>query len=131
MLSDVPRPPQEGEVVVLRIYHATNAKKAVVKRDDDILTKEEILQHREEIEAAMLAELNTWAKFKCFSRKLRKNARNIIDSRWVLKWKYDTEEVSVEDARQGKQGNWGKLADDEQSCPSEQVGQVGQVGQMG
>jgi hypothetical protein len=37
----------------------------------------------------MLKELQAWAKLKCFSRKLRKLARNIIDVRWVIKFKYE------------------------------------------
>ena len=38
---------------------------------------------------AMSKELQTWAKLKCFSRKPRKDARNIVDTRWVLKWKWE------------------------------------------
>ena len=43
----------------------------------------------------MLKELQTWATLKCFSRKARKNARNIIDVRWVVKFKW---EVPTSDA---------------------------------
>ena len=35
----------------------------------------------------MQLELATWHKHKCFERRLRRKARNIIDCRWVLKWK--------------------------------------------
>jgi hypothetical protein len=94
-------PPKAGDTVVLRI--ATNnkssgtdqARRAVVQRDDDILTKDEEFKHKVEVEAAMLQELKTWAKFECFSRKLRKQARNIIDCRWVLKWKWEYGTVSA------------------------------------
>ena len=71
----------EGETVVLRIYLSSARKKAVVERDTDDLTKEETLKHWEEVAAAMLLELQTWAKYQCFSRKPRASARNIIDSR--------------------------------------------------
>ena len=37
----------------------------------------------------MLNELQTWAKIKCVSRKPRSSARNIIDVRWVVKFKCD------------------------------------------
>merc|ERR1712012_830905 len=47
---------------------------------------------------AMLKELQTWQKLNCFSRKLRKDARNIIDTRWVIKWKWDQPTVSVADS---------------------------------
>ena len=102
LLSDVPRPPREGEVCVLRIYHAEGVKRAVIVKDDDILTKEEEKLHAKELEAAQLKELETWAKFKCFSRKQRRNARNVIDCRWVNKWKWEIEAQSVEDASKSK-----------------------------
>ena len=90
LLSDLPSTPGTGEEAVLRYYHAENTvRRAVVKRDDDILTPEEENRHRKEVDAAMLQELQTWAKFKCFSRKAKKAARNIIDCRWVLKWKHE------------------------------------------
>jgi hypothetical protein len=83
-------PPSADENIVLRVYHAENVvRRAVVKRDDDILTPDEEVKHRKEVEAAMLQELQTWAKFKCFSRKPKREARNIIDCRWVLKWKWE------------------------------------------
>ena len=37
---------------------------------------------------ARLKELKTWHQLKCFSRKQRRHARNIIDTRWVLKFKW-------------------------------------------
>jgi len=99
LLSEVPRPPQEGEVVVLRVSYGDATRRAVVKRDDDTLTAAEIEQHKDEVDAAMLQELRTWSKFTCFSRKLRRDARNIIDCRWVLKWKW---EHDVTDATSGQ-----------------------------
>ena len=44
----------------------------------------------------MLKELQTWARLKCFSRKPRSSARNVIDVRWVIKFKW---EVPTSDAR--------------------------------
>ena len=95
LLLDLPRAPAAGEVAVLRIYHASATKRAVVQRDDDDLTAAEIIQYKDEIDAAMLQELKTWKKFNCFSRKARRDAKNIIDCRWVLKWKWDYDAVSV------------------------------------
>ena len=37
----------------------------------------------------MLKELQTWAQLKCFSRKPRSSARDVIDVRWVIKFKWD------------------------------------------
>ena len=86
----LPRPLKEGEHAVLRIYLEAGARKAVIERDTDLLTAEEKITHRAEVRAAILKELQTWAGYKCFSIKARKLARNIIDSRFVLKWKYET-----------------------------------------
>jgi hypothetical protein len=102
VLSGVPREPLPGEVVVMRVYIAKHIKKIVVQRDDDILTKEEIAAHLEEVEAAMLEELKTWAKYNCFTRRERRGARNVIDCRWVLKWKWEHEAVGA-DSSQGDQ----------------------------
>jgi hypothetical protein len=89
-LLDLPRKPESGEIAILRIYLAAGAKKAVIERDTDLLTNEELAAHKEEVKAAILAELATWAKYECFSPKKRSVARNIIDSRFVFKWKYET-----------------------------------------
>ena len=79
-LLRLPRSLVDGEIAVLRIFLNTNAKKAVIERDTDILTKDEELKNRAEIRSAVLQELKTWAKYKCFSRKKRSQSRNIIDS---------------------------------------------------
>jgi hypothetical protein len=89
-LLSLPRQPGPGEVAILRTYLAAGARKAVIERDTDLLTAEELEKHKAEVEAAVLAELTTWANFKCFSPKKRRTATNIIDSRFVYKWKYET-----------------------------------------
>ncbi len=62
-------------------------KKTVVERDTDLLTKEELREHEQEVAAAILAELKTWIKFKCFCRRKKATARNVVDCKWVIKWK--------------------------------------------
>ena len=102
LLAGIATPPAAGEVVVLRVATKEGTRRAVVQRDDDTLTAEEKVKHRREVEAAMLAELKTWAKFGCISRKSRRDAKNIIDCRWVLKWKWDFDAVSVSDSHKAK-----------------------------
>ena len=70
-------------------------RQAVVKRDDDLRTPEQLKENWKEVQAAMLKELKTWADLKCFSRRLRKNSRNIIDVRWVIKFKWETPTTDV------------------------------------
>ena len=45
-------------------------KKMVVERDTDLLTREELVKHRLEVIAAIVAELKTWLKYKCFCRSV-------------------------------------------------------------
>ena len=40
---------------------------------------------------AIKQELKTWVKYGCISRKMRNLARNIIDVKWVIKWKFEQE----------------------------------------
>ena len=43
--------------------------------------------------------MQTWAKLSCFSRKPRTGARNIIDTRWVIKWKWEIPTTSISSGR--------------------------------
>ena len=83
------RQPQPGEIVLLQMGQNT-VRQAVVKRDDDLLTPQQLKENWPEVQAAMLKELKTWADLKCFSRRPRKGSRNIIDVRWVIKFKWET-----------------------------------------
>ena len=67
--------------------YAAGPKKAVIDRDTDLLTKDEFAQHHAEVAAAIKEELQIWIDHKCFVRHPRAKAKNIIDVRWVGKWK--------------------------------------------
>ena len=82
-LPDLPRPPQQGEHAVLRIYQ-THTRKAVIERSDDLLTAEEVQEHAAEVMQAMIDELRTWQKLQCFERKAKSKCPCIIDAKWVL-----------------------------------------------
>lgn len=79
--------PGREDVVELRCYE-THVRKAVIDRQDDLMTAEEIKQNAEECYTAMLRELQTWLELKCFQRRQRVDAPCIIDTRWVFRWKY-------------------------------------------
>ena len=76
----------EDEMLAIRIYNATG-KVEVVKRASDLLTKEELVTHKQDVDQAILEELRIWQKYNCFRMVQRKGAENIIDSRFVAKWK--------------------------------------------
>lgn len=77
---------QNEEMFSVKMYH-TNSKLEVVKRASDLLTKEELVQHRQKVEEAIFEEFRIWEGYKCFEMVSRKGAQNIIDSRFVAKWK--------------------------------------------
>ena len=71
-------PPPEDACARLRVYVA-HGKKAVIDRDTDLLTAEEYTTHSKQIAASVLEELRIWIAHKCFTRRPRKGARNILD----------------------------------------------------
>ena len=80
----------ENEFVVMQVL-LSGVKTAVIKRDTDILTPNEIRENPEAIKAATLEELTIWQKYKCFTRDWKSNATNLMSSRFVIKWKYITD----------------------------------------
>ena len=104
---DLPRIPQLHEEVVLRVQHKENIRRSVVVRKDDNLSPLEQQQHKAEVDAAKLDELKTWAKFGCFSARPRYSSKNVIDSRWVLKWKYEIASIDASTSKSNQQeGRW-------------------------
>ena len=75
-IFDLDDEPGDDEMVLIQMGHNT-VRQAVVQRDDDLLTAEQLKKHGAEVQAAMLKELQTWAKLKCFSRRPRQGARNV------------------------------------------------------
>lgn len=76
-----------GHSARLRIYLA-RPKKAVVERDTDVLTRDEMKTRAKEVTVATEEELQIWVGHGCFTRHPRQGARNILDVRWVAKWKW-------------------------------------------
>ena len=76
------------EIATLRVYISENVKKAVVIKEDDLLTKKEILERYSEVAEASISEIKKWLHHKCFKKCLLKDAQNIMTSRYVAKWKW-------------------------------------------
>ena len=76
----------EDEYYVVRVY-PSGMKRTVVERKDNILSRDEALQHEKACNQAMLDELKRWLNLGAFARSPKKYASNVIDARWVLKWK--------------------------------------------
>ena len=69
VITDLERPAVAGEVICLRFY---------------LVTQTEFLTHREAVTIAIATELKTWHRYKCFSRRAKQGARNVIGCRWVI-----------------------------------------------
>ncbi|CAK0888018.1 unnamed protein product, partial [Prorocentrum cordatum] len=80
-------PRHENDVVVLSSYEDGTAK-AVIERDDSILTPAEKIEHREALRAALLKQLRQWAGFMAMSRTSWRGAKNLVDAKWVDEWKW-------------------------------------------
>ena len=59
----------------------------IIDKEADEVTKEERKKHWKEIEAAMTTEIHSWASLGTFRPQLRKEISNVIDARWVIRWK--------------------------------------------
>eukprot|EP00971_Amphidinium_carterae_P091762 1816582-Amphidinium_carterae.1 len=46
-------------------------------------------EHSALVKKAMLEELQRWVHYKCFSIKQRRQSSNIVDIRWVIRWKFE------------------------------------------
>ena len=64
------------------------AKARVVEKEDDLLTNKELIENKTAVDAAILEELTTWVKFENFRRGKLRDSINVMDSRYVAKWKW-------------------------------------------
>ena len=69
------------------VYYLEEPVRAVIERVNNILSRDEALRNVERCRAAMLKELLRWHNHKAWVRGSRKEARNALTSKWVLKWK--------------------------------------------
>ena len=82
--------------------HFNGILEAVIERAMHVLTFAEAKQHAEECRKSMIEELLCWISMKGWRRMRRTLARNLIDSRWVLKWKLQAQQGSGNKSRQIK-----------------------------
>ena len=61
----------EGQYAVVQIYAAGGPSKRTVMTDQHVLTKEDVIKHKGEVEAGILEELLIWAGYLAFRRDKR------------------------------------------------------------
>ena len=86
---------EADETYALRVY-AAGFRNAVIQRESDLLTSSEIRQNQAAVDAATLEELRIWMKYGCFERAPRASSRNVMDSKFVTKWKKTKDSCGTE-----------------------------------
>ena len=76
----------ENEIAVF-IVNPDGSSETVIERTNNVLTHTEVLKHMEDCKKAILEELGRWNKHKAWGRMPRSKAKNLLTSKWVLKWK--------------------------------------------
>jgi hypothetical protein len=78
--------PNADEVLVFKVTKK-GLQQAVIEKALDSLSKEEEAKYHNEVQAAKEKELQNWVDLKCVQQQWRKDATNIVDGKWVIKWK--------------------------------------------
>ncbi|CAK0892089.1 unnamed protein product, partial [Prorocentrum cordatum] len=76
----------EGHRVILSV-NSTGKTKMVIEREADELNKDDLIKHRVEVEKAMPKELGNWIELGALKQRSRLGCTNLMDSRWVIRWK--------------------------------------------
>ena len=71
------------------MIYASGHKEWFIEKDSHILSQADAQQHAPECIRAMRDELQRWRDCGGFGRMPRRLSKNLLDSRWVLKWAWD------------------------------------------
>eukprot|EP00959_Pyramimonas_sp_CCMP1952_P062532 1307626-Pyramimonas_sp.AAC.1 len=75
-------------VATMRLYVSSAAKRAVVVKEDGLLTKADIAAHPKEVSEALCTEFKIWLDNRCLEMYDLSQASNIMTSRYVYEWKF-------------------------------------------
>ncbi|CAK0873269.1 unnamed protein product [Prorocentrum cordatum] len=75
-----------GHRVILSV-NSTGKTKMVIEREADELNKDDLIKHRVEVEKAMSKELGNCIELGALKQRSRLGCTNLMDSRWVIRWK--------------------------------------------
>jgi hypothetical protein len=79
--------PDKDEVLVFQVNPKSGAQRVIVERELNVLTSEESRKHRQLIKTAMRKELKGWHDLNTMRPQRRNVATNLVDGKWVNKWK--------------------------------------------
>ena len=86
-LKSLGRSVDPDEVVIMHVNQYSGESCYLIERDTPNLTPEECRQHSTLLDKAIAKEWASWNDHNSFKPILRSVAKNIIDARWVHKWK--------------------------------------------
>eukprot|EP00959_Pyramimonas_sp_CCMP1952_P015225 322371-Pyramimonas_sp.AAC.1 len=76
------------QVATMQVYATAAAKRAVVVKEDDLLTQADIQANPETVSKVLYTELRTRFDNKCFNMQYIAKASNIMISRCARTWKF-------------------------------------------
>ena len=85
----------DDRVSTMRVYVTAAAKRAVVVKEDDLLTKADVQANPVKVSQALYKELKTWFDNKCFTIQDINKASNIMTSRYVYTWEFVKDDKGV------------------------------------
>ena len=59
----------------------------IIKREFEMLSDEDMIQYKQEVQESRGKELGKLFDLQCFARMPRSQAKNVLDCKWVYKWK--------------------------------------------
>ena len=62
-------------------------EEAIIMKEEDELTAADKVTYKTDLEVAMIKEIKSWSSLGTWRPQSRKEIGNIIDARWVLRWK--------------------------------------------
>eukprot|EP00971_Amphidinium_carterae_P131791 2610307-Amphidinium_carterae.1 len=69
------------------VYPTKDQAHGAVKKDFDALTENDFIEHAEALHQSRLDEVSKLFKLSCFRRLPRSQCTNVVDSKWVYRWK--------------------------------------------
>jgi hypothetical protein len=88
LLANAPGKVPEDHELVFKYQAMDEEPEVGIERMHNVLTREEALMHVEECREAILKELQRWHHHQAWERAPHASAKNLLTSKWVLKWKH-------------------------------------------
>ena len=78
----------EDDELIEISFIAEGHQQATIVKSFDVLAPTEKLKHKSEIRKVKAKEIHDLHGLGCFSRMPKREAHNVIDIKWVIKWKW-------------------------------------------